>query len=241
MHRSPILVSSLSAALLALSASSLVAQEPAAQVHQTEVRPTGQIEYKAKDFSHLFGMPGFGDKLLKDHFTLYAGYVKNTNLLTSILNDLAADGKQRMPPWAEIKRRFGWEFDGMRLHELYFENLGGRDPIAKSSPLYKKMVDQWGSFDGWKNDFYATGIMRGIGWAILYQDKETGQLFNIWINEHDLGHLAGGTPLLAMDVWEHAYMPQYGLDRAAYIEAFYKNIDWRVVEKRYESANPKAV
>jgi Fe-Mn family superoxide dismutase len=178
-------------------------------------------------------MPGFSDKALQTHFKLYQGYVTNTNLLTDILATLTTEGKNRTPLYGEIKRRFGWEFDGMRLHELYFENLGGKGTLDASSPLYTKLVSDFGSYDKWKADFVATGAMRGIGWAVLYLDPLSGRLFNTWINEHDVGHLAGGKPILIMDVFEHAYMIDYLLDRAGYIEAFFNNINWETVHKRF--------
>ncbi len=191
--------------------------------------------YKAKEYSFLLGMPGFSDKALNTHFKLYQGYVSNTNLLLEILAKLVSEGKNRSPEYAEIKRRFGWEFDGMRLHEDYFENLGGVGSLDPKSALYTRIVSDFGSFDLWKADFIATGSMRGIGWAILYQDPRSGRLVNIWINEQDVGHLAGGTPLLIMDVFEHAYMIDYLLDRAQYIDAFFKNINWQAVIQRYSS------
>lgn len=188
-------------------------------------------EYEAKDYSHLIGMSGFSDNLLKMHFTLYQGYVKNTNEL--LLKLTTASGYE----YGALKRRLGWEFDGMRLHELYFGNLGGDGVPNKKSSLYQKINAQFGSFDAWKKDFIAVGSMRGIGWAILYLDREAGRLVNVWINEHDVGHLAGGTPLLIMDVFEHAYMPQFGLDKAMYIQAFFQNLNWSVVEKRLSSVS----
>jgi Fe-Mn family superoxide dismutase len=189
--------------------------------------------YKAKDYSSLLGMPGFSDKALQTHFKLYQGYVTNTNLLHDTLTALAASGRNRSPEYAELKRRYGWEFDGMRLHEYYFENLGGKGALNNSSPLYGQLVADFGSYDQWKADFIATGAMRGIGWAVLYLDPQSGHLVNTWINEHDVGHLAGGTPILIMDVFEHAYMIDYLLDRAAYIDAFFKNIDWDTVNQRF--------
>ncbi|MGH7889697.1 MAG: superoxide dismutase [Thermodesulfobacteriota bacterium] len=180
-------------------------------------------------------MPGFSDKALNAHFKLYQGYVTNTNLLIDILDRLTAEGKNRSPEYAEIKRRFGWEFDGMRLHEYYFENLGGKEALDSETPLYARLATDFGSYDNWKADFIATGAMRGIGWAVLYRDSQNGKLFNTWINEHDLGHLAGGKPLLIMDVFEHAYMIDYLLDRAQYIDAFFKNINWEIVSKRFNT------
>jgi Fe-Mn family superoxide dismutase len=133
----------------------------------------------------------------------------------------------------ELKRRFGWEFNGMRLHELYFENIvsGGKE-LSEDAPLRAAIEKEFGSMDQWLKDFQGTGSMRGIGWVILYFDPETGRLFNMWINEHDQGHGAGLKPLLVMDVFEHAFITQYGLKKAEYIQAFLKVIDWTVVSKR---------
>jgi Fe-Mn family superoxide dismutase len=188
--------------------------------------------YEAQDFSKLKGMKGFSDKLLDLHFTLYQGYVKNANLLLEQLSQMAAQGQTGTPAYAELKRRFGWEWNGMRLHELYFGNLGGKDPLKKDSKLMQKIEANFGSFDQWAADFKATGGMRGIGWVVLYEDPKTSRLMNAWINEHDVGHLAGGTPLLVMDVFEHAFMPDYGLKKGDYINAFFDNIDWTAVEAR---------
>lgn len=194
-----------------------------------------QQAYKAKDFSSLLGMPGFSDNALNNHFKLYQGYVTNTNLLLSTLNQLAADGKQRTPQYQEIKRRLGWEFDGMRLHELYFHNLGGKGTqLDPQMPLAQQIINDFGSYEAWKKDFVETGMLRGIGWSVLYLDPLEGRLINTWIGEHDIGHLAGATPILIMDVWEHAFMPDYGLDRSAYIDAFFNNINWDLVSKRYQ-------
>ncbi len=188
------------------------------------------MTYSAKDYSNLIGMEGFSETLLKNHFTLYQGYVNNTNKINDLLSSKAKDAMN--PEYAELKRRFGFEFNGMRLHEHYFENLGGKAPPDKSGTFAKKVADACGSYDAWEQDFRATGAMRGIGWAILYQDNATGWLFNQWINEHEVGHLAGCRPILVMDVFEHAFLTDYGLKRADYIESFFKNINWQVVENR---------
>ena len=190
------------------------------------------MTYQTKDYNRLLGMEGFSEPLLKNHFTLYQGYVTNTNKLMDALNQMLKDGKTGTPEFAELKRRFGWEFNGMRLHEYYFENLGGRGGISKNGKLYQKLTESFGSYEAWEKDFKATGTMRGIGWVVLYQDITNGKLINFWINEHDVGHPAGGMPILIMDVFEHAFMIDYGLKRADYIEAFFKNINWTEVEKR---------
>jgi len=192
----------------------------------------GKMAFQGKDYNRLLGMEGFSDTLLKNHFTLYQGYVTNTNKMMEGLNQLLKEGKTGTPEYAEFKRRLGWEFNGMRLHEYYFENLGGKGGISKSGKLYQKLVESFGSYEAWEKDFKATGSMRGIGWAVLYQDVLSGMFINFWINEHDVGHPAGGMPILIMDVFEHAFMIDYGLKRADYIEAFFKNINWAELEKR---------
>jgi Fe-Mn family superoxide dismutase len=190
------------------------------------------VSYTAKDYSSLIGMPGFSETLLKNHFTLYQGYVANTNKVVEILDGMLKEGKTGTPEYAELTRRFGWEFDGMRLHEYYFENLGGQGGVPKAGKLAGQLASEFGSVEAWEKDFRAVGAMRGIGWAVLYRDGGSGRLFNVWINEHDAGHLAGCTPLLVMDVFEHAFMIDYGLKRADYINAFFANVNWPAVEAR---------
>jgi len=208
----------------------LVSGEPDTSIAKTEKEK--KMTYNAKDYNRLIGMEGFSETLLKNHFTLYQGYVTNTNKLSDALSQLLKEGKAGTPEYAEMKRRFGWEFNGMRLHEYYFENLGGKGGINKTGKLYQKLVHSFGSYEAWEKDFKATGAMRGIGWAILYQDILSGNFINFWINEHDVGHPSGGMPILIMDVFEHAFMIDYGLKRADYIESFLKNTHWEEVEKR---------
>jgi superoxide dismutase, Fe-Mn family len=190
------------------------------------------MAYTANDYSKLIGMEGFSQTLLTNHFTLYQGYVTNTNKLNDLLAAMLKEGKTSTPEYAELNRRYGFEFNGMRLHEYYFENLGGKTPVNKSGALGKKLAETFGSYEAWEQDFRATGAMRGIGWAVLYQDSKTGGLFNQWVNEHETGHLAGCLPILIMDVFEHAYMIDYGLKRVDYIAAFFKNINWKAAEGR---------
>ncbi|KKU80462.1 MAG: Superoxide dismutase [Parcubacteria group bacterium GW2011_GWA1_47_8] len=186
--------------------------------------------YEAKNFEALLGTEGFSDILLRNHFTLYEGYVSNTNKLVDLLRTVELG----TPAWNELKRRFGWEWNGMRLHELYFGNMiSGGAKIDEKGDLAKKIKEDFGSIDAWEKDFRATGAMRGIGWVALARDTETGRLFNVWVNEHDGGHLAGASTILIMDVFEHAFAIDYGLKRTDYIEAFWKAIDWGVVSERF--------
>ncbi len=194
------------------------------------------MPYQAKSYNHLIGMEGFSKQLLENHFTLYQGYVTNTNKLVDILAQMLKDGKTATPEYAELKRRFGWEFNGMRLHEFYFDNLGGKEPLGNKTALHGAIEKQFGTFASWEADFKAAGSMRGIGWTLLYLDSTNGVLYNEWINEHDMGHLAGCTPIVVLDVFEHAFMIDYGLKRADYIAAFMKNINWKEAAARYDKS-----
>lgn len=191
------------------------------------------MAYDAKNFDHLLSLPGFSDTLLKNHFTLYQGYVINTNKLMDLISVKVNEGMQATPEFAELKRRFGWEFNGMRLHELYFANLNkSSHGLHKDAVLMKKIAVEFGSFETWEKEMRAVCSMRGVGWAVLYFDISTGRLMNCWINEHDVGHLSTCAPLLVLDVFEHAFLTDYGIKRADYIEALFKVIDWHEVERR---------
>lgn len=187
--------------------------------------------YEAKDFSSLLGTEGFSDELLNNHFTLYNGYVKNTNGALELLQKHEAGSYE----YGEIKRRFGWEWSGMRLHELYFGNMTKEGGSMDLTPeLSAKIEASFGSVDAWMEDFKKTGGMRGIGWVITYHDQAADKVMNTWINEHDLGHLPGATPLLVLDAFEHAFVTDYGLKKADYINAFTNAIDWQEVNKRLQ-------
>ncbi|MBP7992598.1 MAG: superoxide dismutase [Candidatus Magasanikbacteria bacterium] len=192
--------------------------------------------YEAKNFDYLLGLPGFSDQLMKNHFTLYQGYVMNANKVNSLLDAMLKNDTVGTPEYAELTRRFGWEFNGMRLHEYYFEAMTKEAAPAgldAHSTLAQKIATEFGSLELWEKDFKAVAAMRGIGWAILAYDAAGDRLFNVWINEHDVGHLAGAKPILVMDVFEHAYMLDYGVKRADYISAYWKIIDWNVVQNRF--------
>jgi len=191
--------------------------------------------YVEKDFKRLSGLTGISDKTMEVHLGLYSGYVKNTNLLNEKVVGLIESGKSGTPEYSELKRRYGFEYNGMRLHEYYFGNLKpGGSELKESSKLGKFLAETYGGLDVWRNDFFKVGSMRGVGWAILFQDPFTKVVSNHWVTLHEEGNIAGFVPLLVMDVWEHAFLLDYKpADRPKYIEAFYSNIDWSAVESRF--------
>lgn len=199
------------------------------------------MTYEPKNFDHLLGLQGFSDQMLKNHFELYQGYVKNTNHLIEDLKELQEKGKADKPVFGEISRRLGWEWNGMRLHELYFGNMNKKpSKLPDDSKLNRMMNEQFGSYQNWLENFKAKGAMRGIGWVILFLDPERDYLINEWIDEHDTGHLAGAAPLLVLDVFEHAYSLDYGIKKDAYLEAFMRAVDWNEALHRFMTS-PKKV
>ena len=196
--------------------------------------------YTARQFN-LSGLNGISDKTLEMHFKLYEGYVKETNKLTEKISEILADGKvdqEEMPAYSELTRRLGFEYNGMVLHEYYFENMkqqGSGDP-DRTSNFFKAAEASFGSYDIWKTDFMGVGKMRGVGWAICYENPANGRISNHWITLHETGNVSGFNPVLVMDVWEHAFLLDYKpADRPKYIEAFFSNIDWNAVEGRLKT------
>ncbi len=198
--------------------------------------------YKPKQFN-LSGLNGISDETLEMHIKLYEGYVTETNRLREKIWEFLKDGKvdqEEMPAYSELTRRLGFEYNGVVLHEYYFGNMtksGAPDP-KKGSAFYKAAEAAFGSYEIWKADFVSIGKMRGVGWAICFQDPNRGQITNHWVTLHEMGNVAGFEPALVMDVWEHAFLLDYKpAERPKYIEAFFTNIDWTVVENRIKTAS----
>lgn len=200
-------------------------------------------KFEEKKFN-IATLKGISAKTIEDHLKLYAGYVKNTNLILEKIDELAQDSD--LPAQAgknayalgEIQRRFGFEYDGMRNHEIYFEALSnGAKNISKDGELYKSIEYIWGSFDKWLARFKAIAMSRGIGWAILYLDKKEKFLMNAYVEDHQMGQLAGCTPILCLDMWEHAYIADYAPGgKKDYVEDFFVNLNWEVVEKNFKES-----
>jgi len=200
--------------------------------------------YEEQRFQNLEALDGLSPTQIAEHLALYAGYVRQVNMLTDQLAALRAQGRAsgRDPEFAELTRRLGFEYNGMILHEYYFSGLrGGADPRpAPGSGITAALEQGWGGVERWQADFRAIGGLRGVGWVLLSQDPATGRLANHWVSLHQDGVIAGFKPLLVMDVWEHAFMRDYAAtERGRYIDAFFRNVDWLAVDRRLRE--PKAL
>ncbi len=195
---------------------------------------TAGASYAAKDFN-LNDLNGISNETIEIHFALYKGYVTNTNLLNEKIAEMIHGGQAGTPGYAELTRRLGFEYNGMVLHEYYFGNMkkdGSPDPSADSS-FKAAAAASFGDFETWKKDFVSIGTMRGVGWAVCYQDPYNGRLSNHWITLHEEGNIAGFKPIVVMDVWEHAFFRDYKpAERPKYIEAFMSNMDWAACDSR---------
>jgi Fe-Mn family superoxide dismutase len=190
------------------------------------------IKYEEQKFN-LVNLRGLSERQVTEHIKLYNGYVKNTNLLTDKIAEYKTNSEANAHALSELTRRFGFEWNGMRLHELYFDCLDGAGQTAEKGGLMTMIEAQYGSFENWLNEFKSVGLMRGIGWVILYYDPIVKRLQNVWITDHEVGHLASLPIILAMDVWEHAYLLDYlPSQRKDYIEAFFQNVNWRKLNER---------
>ncbi|MEK7526865.1 MAG: Fe-Mn family superoxide dismutase [Patescibacteria group bacterium] len=193
-------------------------------------------KFEEKKFS-IPKLKGISDKNIEEHLKLYAGYVKNTNLVLEHINELAQNAEKYAYELGELQRRFAFEFDGMRNHEYYFAQFeGSPKAISPKSELGEMLDREWGSFENWLNRLKAIALTRGIGWAFLYYDPQTKRLLNQWIDEQHFGHLTGLSPILTLDMWEHAYIADYQPSgKKNYVEDFFTNLNWEVVERNFES------
>ena len=194
-------------------------------------------KYSPRDFSKVRGLTGISDKQIEEHLKLYEGYVKRTNALTEKLFALCNDGKASGadPVYAELTRRLGFEYSGMVNHEYYFDNMtaGAQAEAPAGSKFRKAVEDSFGKYDTWLADFRAVATMPGVGWAMTFQDPKTGWLSNHWISLHQDNAPVGFSPIFVMDGWEHAFMRDYlATERAKYLDAFLKNVNWQVVDGR---------
>lgn len=178
------------------------------------------------------------ERTISEHLKLYSGYVKHANLIEEKIKELSSNLDANSYIIGELRRRFGFEFDGIRNHEYYFEQFeGGFNQLSETSELSKKISETFGGYEVWLTQFKQTAMTRGIGWAIVYFDTETGKLMNTWVDEQHLGHLTSVKVILALDMWEHSYMLDVApSEKKTYIEAFFKNLNWTVVSERFNAS-----
>jgi len=190
------------------------------------------MKYQAKTFS-IPELDGISKQTIEEHIGLYNGYVKHVNLIQEKITELKLDSENNAYAIAEVQRRLGFEFGGMRNHEYYFSQFEGG---AKEIPdgAFKEMIEaQWGSVDAFIAHYRGIAMTRGVGWAMCYIDKTTNQLVTTWVDEQHLGQLADLNIVLGLDMWEHSYMLDYPPSRKKeYVDAFFRNLNWEVVAKR---------
>lgn len=191
------------------------------------------MTYTARTFS-LPELPGLSQEQISVHLGLYEGYVKHTNLIIETITKLRdADADGNAFQINELRRRLGFEFDGMRMHEYYFEQLEGGSTEAPEGALRAKATERYGSWDAFIAHLKEVAGTRGIGWTVVYYDPAVAALHTAWVDDHQLGQLSGLPIILAIDMWEHAFMVDYRpADKKSYVEAFLTNVNWSVAESR---------
>ena len=193
------------------------------------------MKFEEKKFN-IGPLKGISAKNIEEHLKLYAGYVKNANLITEKIGELMTDPEKNMFVLGELQRRFSFEFNGVRNHEYYFKSLeGGAKILPPNSQLKMAIEGQAPSFDVWLSGFKLLAMTRGVGWAVLGYDKKTEQFMHIWIDEQHLGQLNGVDWILGIDMWEHAYVYDYSTsEKKKYVEAFFENLNWGVIEENFK-------
>jgi Fe-Mn family superoxide dismutase len=180
-------------------------------------------------------LKGISARNIEEHLKLYAGYVKNANLIREKIGEYMSDPVGNAFVLGELHRRFSFEFNGVRNHEYYFRSLsGGAKPLPENSTL-KSELEKDVSIDKFVEAFKTVAATRGIGWAVLAWDPETEQLVMHWIDEQHLGQLNGTKWILALDMWEHSYIYDYASsEKKKYIDAFFENLNWEVIEENFK-------
>lgn len=182
-------------------------------------------------------LQGISEKTIEEHLKLYTGYVKNANLIQEHIELLSKEGDKYSYELSELQRRFSFEWGGMRNHEHYFRLLEKKIDPDPESALFKAIELQWGSIDIWKTIFTSLATTRGIGWAVLYWDPTSKQLLHGWIDEQHLGALITATPIIMLDMWEHAFVIDYfPSGKKNYINDFFAQMDWKVAEDNFVAA-----
>ncbi|KKR70473.1 MAG: Manganese and iron superoxide dismutase [Candidatus Nomurabacteria bacterium GW2011_GWB1_40_7] len=189
---------------------------------------------------NIGALNGISARNVEEHLKLYAGYVKNTNLILEKIPEYEGYTKEdAFAPYvvSEIQRRFGFEFNGMRNHEYFFKSLEGGTKSLPENSAFKKEIEKDLPFDKWLDIFKSLAMTRGVGWAVLYWDKQTKQFVATWVDEHHMGQLNGLNWILGIDMWEHAFVYDYSTsEKKKYVDAFFENLNWEVIEESFKNA-----
>jgi superoxide dismutase, Fe-Mn family len=178
-------------------------------------------------------LTGISARSIEEHLKLYQGYVRHTNLIHEKIAELISDPEKNAYALGELRRRLGFEYGGMKNHEYYFAQFVGGAQELTHSTLKTKLEERWGSVDAFFSEFKITAMTRGVGWAMLCQDVDTGALVVSWVDEQHLGQLATARIILALDMWEHSYMLDVlPSEKKKYVDAFFQNLNWGVCEER---------
>lgn len=194
-------------------------------------------EFKEKKFN-IPELKGISSKTIEEHFKLYSGYVKNANLVGIKLGEMWTEDKEKnMYAMSELARRFSFEYNGMRNHEVYFDSLSdGANPLPDGE-LKKAIEESYGTFEMFLEIFKAMAMTRGVGWAMVWYDKQENRLINSWVDEQHLGQLQGCALILGLDMWEHSYVADYQPSgKKQYIEDFFTNLNWLKIEENFKNA-----
>ena len=190
------------------------------------------MKYEIQEFN-LPEIKGLSTKQIEVHLGLYKGYVSHVNLIAEKLRE-GSEGKDAYTG-AELRRRFAFEFDGMRMHENYFEQLeGGPAEIDAEGVLARAVSKKYGDVGSFLGHIKEVAGSRGIGWIVVYYDPKADTVHTVFAGDHELGHLAGLPIIYCVDMWEHAFMVDYiPSEKAKYLEAFMGATNWKVAEKRF--------
>jgi Fe-Mn family superoxide dismutase len=192
-------------------------------------------KFEEKKFN-IPALQGISAKNIEEHLKLYAGYVKNANGIVEKMAELDSEKDAYM--CGELFRRFSFEYNGIQNHEIYFSSLAdGKKELPLDSAFRKRLEELFGSMEKFMHEFKNLALTRGVGWAMLWYEKKDDRFLASWVDEQHLGQLQGCTPILALDMWEHAYVYDYPTsEKKKYIEAFFENLNWEIIEQNFLKA-----
>jgi len=205
---------------------------PSTSGNNPETDPAGYFVAESFQIPELTGISA---RNIHEHLELYQGYVKSANHIIKRVRELTKDDEEHMYELSLLQRRFAYEHNGMTHHEMFFEQfVGGPTACAEGGPFLEQVAKEFGNLDSLTACLKGIAMTRGVGWVMLYACPDDGHLIPHWIDEHHIGLLSGLRPILALDMWEHAFVYDYATsEKKKYIDAFFQNLSWQKVELRF--------